>query len=90
VLYASTGSAPNFDASPAAGIDPTTCGWMAVAQVDTRPLGRGGRHAVSITRNNSGLGTYRYLLLEIFPTETRDRFGGTFYGEIDVIEKQAQ
>jgi hypothetical protein len=32
------------------------------------------------------IGNYRYLLFLVFPTETHDAQGHTFYGEIDVIE----
>jgi len=89
VLYGSAGDNPGFEAAPALGTDPVKRGWVRLAVVDTRHLGRGGRHAVSVSRNDAApLGKFRYLLFEIFPTETRDRFGHTFFGEIDVIEKK--
>jgi hypothetical protein len=33
------------------------------------------------------VGKYRYLLFDIFRTETADPFGNTFYSEIDVIDR---
>jgi RNA polymerase sigma factor (sigma-70 family) len=63
-----------------------------VAGRDTRrpgapkPEAAGGRYAVRIA-DPAGrpLGNYRYLLFQMFVTETDDQWGNTFYGEIDVI-----
>ena len=89
VLYGSLGNDPAFEPAPGLGVDPAKRGWTRLAVVDTRNLGPGGRHSVSVSRTDAAtLGKFRYLLLEMFPTETRDRFGHTFYGEIDVIEKK--
>jgi len=94
-VFGSDGSGTEFDAAPRIGSDPPRFGWTKIATVDTRPPDAspcaaadvGGRYAVSITRSApGGLGTFRYLLFEMFVTETRDNWGHTFYGEIDVVE----
>lgn len=98
-LYASDGTAANFNPAPKLGVDPATCGWTKVATVDTRPHGAdglpvrgakmGGRYAVNVHDPDTGeLGRYRYLLFEMFVTETEDQWGHTFYGEIEVTEKK--
>jgi hypothetical protein len=86
-VYGSDAAAPSFNPKPGIGTNPATCGWTPIASVDTRPQTGppGGRYAVSITAPDHFLGTYRYLLFEIFPTETIDPYGHTFYSEIDVI-----
>jgi RNA polymerase sigma factor (sigma-70 family) len=93
-VFGSDGSAPGFDPSPKIGTDPARVGWTRIAAVDTRPrdaagsdLPPGGRHAVSITGGAAGLGAYRYLLFETFATEITDEWGQTFFGEIDVVER---
>jgi len=87
-LYASDGTAANFDASPKIGVDPAAVGWTKIAVVDTRPKTGpvGGRYAVGISGASGSIGRYRYLLFEIFPSETRDPYGQAFYSEIDVVE----
>ena len=89
-LFGSDGSSPRFNASPTIGIDPTQCGWVHIASVDTRPKSGpiGGRYAVSVSHRSGTVGNFRYLLFEMFPTETRDPYGHTLYGEIDVIERK--
>ncbi|MEX0939181.1 MAG: basic secretory protein-like protein [Pirellulales bacterium] len=86
-LYAADGTADDFEAQPAADIDPTTVGWRQVADVDTRARrGRpGGQYAASIFRADGPLGRYRYLLIEASRTEEVDLFGNTFFSEIDVV-----
>jgi hypothetical protein len=90
-LYASEGEAANFDAQPKGKADPAAHGWKFIAQVDTRPNeGRGGgQYGVSISNTGGILGRYRYLLFDIAPTESGNRFGNTFYSEIDVIDASA-
>jgi hypothetical protein len=86
-VYASDGSAPNFHAAPTTKTDPTTCGWKLLAFVDARPQtgDAGGQYAVSLTDTNGSLGRYRYLLFDVFETESGDAWGNTFYSEIDVV-----
>ena len=90
-LYVSDGSAAGFNAEPKRGTAPQSCGWKLFATVDTRPKeGQGGgQHGVSISDSSGDIGSYRYLLFDIFRTETRDAFGNTFYSEIDVIDPNA-
>jgi hypothetical protein len=85
-LYAADGAAAGFNPAPKRGTDPATCGWKLLARVDTRPkTGRpGGQYGVSISDSSGSLGKHRYLLFDIFRTEDRNRFGNTFYSEIDV------
>jgi hypothetical protein len=86
-LYAADGQAQGFDARPKRDKDPEECGWKLIAAVDTRPKAGppGGQYGVSISDASGSLGQYRYLLLDLSPTENDDAFGNTFYSEIDVI-----
>ena len=90
-LYGSDGQAQGFAAQPKRPVDPTTSGWKLLATVDTRPASgeMSGQFGVSITDSTGSLGRHRYLLLDISRTEDTDPFGNTFYGEIDVIDKNA-
>lgn len=85
-LYASEGG--EFNARPAKVIDPATCGWKWIADVDTRSRdGRnGGQYGVSISDTDGPIGAFQFLLFDIAPTETSNAFGNTFYSEIDVVE----
>jgi hypothetical protein len=87
-VYGSNGSAAGFDPAPRAGVDPATCGWIKIADVDTRPASgpAGGRYAVSISDSSATLGTYRFLLFCMLPTDPTDGGSQTFYSEIDVVE----
>jgi peroxiredoxin len=89
-LFAADGVAPGFDPAPKIGADPTAHGWTLIANVDTRPPNDspGGKYAVSISRPAQSLGSYRYLLFQMFPTEAEDGSGNTFYSEIDVIRQK--
>jgi hypothetical protein len=78
-------------AAPRSGVDPATCGWKILADVDTRPLegAMGGQDGVSIRASGGGpIGTYRYLLFVTFVTETRDGWGHTFFNEIDIVGRR--
>lgn len=85
-LYATDGTATNFNSRPFRGINPENFGWKLIASVDTRSKG-GGQHGVSISGSKGILGKYRSLLFDFMPTETDDDFGNTFYSEIDVVER---
>lgn len=90
-LYASDGSAPDFVARPGRGVVLPQTGWSLIATVDTRPAQGppGGQYGVSIAdRANAVLGRFRYLLFDISRTDDRDRFGNTFFSEIDVDDGQ--
>lgn len=87
-LYASDGKAADFNAAPKKGTAPDQCGWKQLAKVDTRPktpLEFGGQYGVSVFDPKGPLGSYRYLLLDIVRTDPADRFGNTFFSEIDVV-----
>ena len=64
-------------------------GWRTIARVDTRQKeqDRGGFYAVSIDREKSPLGRYRFLLFKIEPTG-RGSANHTFYSEIDVVSSE--
>jgi len=85
-VYGSDGTAPDFVAAPETRLDPASCGWKLLAFVDTRPKSGdvGGPYAVSVT---GSLGSVRYLLFDIFETESDDPWGNTFYSEVDVVER---
>ena len=87
-VYGSNGSEADFNPTPKNDIDPATCGWKKIADVDTRPASGfvGGRYAVSISDSSGSLGTYRYLLFCMQPASKLDGMGHTFYSEIDVVE----
>jgi len=89
-LFASQGTAADFNARPGKGTDPQKTGWKLIAAVDTRPKGggSGGQYGVSISDSSGAIGKYRYLLFDISRTEGDDPFGNTFYSEIDVIDLQ--
>ena len=89
-LYASDGTDPNFNPMPGVKVDPTTCGWREIAFVDTRKKegDGGGQYGVSIADTNGSLGRYRYLLFDVYETESDDPWGQTFYSEIDVVAKK--
>lgn len=90
-LYASDGKGAGFDAGPKRGTDPEKAGWTRVAAVDARPKEgeAAGQYGVSIADSTGSLGAYRYLLFDCQPTERDDRFGNTFFSEIDVIDRDA-
>jgi hypothetical protein len=89
-LYASDGSGDGFKAKPERGSDLTKAGWKLIATVDTRSTGdNGGQHGVSVSDSEGTVGKYRYLLFDIFRTETADPFGNTFFSEVDVLDKNA-
>jgi hypothetical protein len=94
-LYASDGTATNFDAAPTNGINPEGCGWKLIADVNTKSANKtdedsnGGQYGVSISDSDGAIGQYRYLLFDIVPTEKDDGFGNTFYSEIDVVDANA-
>jgi len=57
--------------------------------VDTRPrdgTAGGGQQGVAVSDDSGSLGAFRYLLLDVSPTETNSPFGNTFYSEIDVVD----
>lgn len=87
-LYAADGTADGFQSEPKQGTDPAKCGWKLIASVDTRPKedDGAGQHGVAITDSTGVIGKFRYLLFDISRTEDRDRFGNTFFSEIDVID----
>jgi hypothetical protein len=84
-LYAADGTAEGFQAAPAAGVDPATVGWKAVARVNTSDK-RPGQHAAAVVgADGAPLGTYRHLLFDVTPNQDARGFGQTFFSEIDVI-----
>ena len=92
-LYGSDGTAAGFNSAPKVGVDPETCGWKLIAQVDTRAKSPqeqdGGQYGVSISDPAGLVGKYRYLLFDIAVTENEDGWGNTFYSEIDVVAADA-
>lgn len=86
-LYATDGSATDFDIAPKRGVDPATRGWQFIATVSTIPKqgDDGGQYAASISDSSGSLGKFRYLLFDCYVTELNDDWGNTFYSEIDVI-----
>jgi len=87
-LYAASGAETGFNARPSGGDDPVAAGWTVIASVDTRSPGGddSGQHGVTISDSKGILGQFRYLILEISRTDDQDRFGQTFYSELDVVD----
>ncbi len=88
IVYAAEGTEKDFNAAPKRDADPASCGWRLLAKVDTRPKHgeAGGQHGVAITAGTAPLGKFRHLIFDIRPSSEQDRFGQTFFSEIDVIE----
>jgi hypothetical protein len=86
-LFASDGLAPGFNVLPGHDSDPAQLGWKFIARVDTtsKETESGGQYGVSISSSEGSLGQFRYLLVEVERTDPQDRFGHTFYSELDVI-----
>jgi hypothetical protein len=90
-VYAAEGSEPKFNPAPVMTLDPTSCGWKLIAQVDTRPRqgDGGGQYGVSLSDPGGGsLGKCRYLLFHCIATEIDDDYGNTFFSEVDVLAKK--
>ncbi len=68
-----------------AEIDLKETSWVKIASIDTRnpKIPMGGRHAASITGK---IGSFRQLIFDVKPTETRTPFGLTFFSEIDLVK----
>lgn len=89
-IYASDGTDRNFNPAPGTKSDPAQCGWKLLAFIDTRPKEgeAGGQYGVSLDDTTGLLGKYRYLLFDVFESESDDAWGNTFYSEIDVVAKR--
>lgn|SRR5215813_1641713 len=85
-LFGSDGHDANFNMAPKRGIDPISCGWKFIAIVSTIPEkgNEGGQYGVSVQDARGILGSYRYLLFDIYPSEIVDNWGNTFFSEIAV------
>ena len=83
-------SDPKFNAEPKGTIDLAGCGWKQIALVDTRSSDGqdGGQYGVSISSLQGSLGSYRYLVFDVYVTEVADNWGNTFYSEVDVVAKK--
>ena len=94
-LYGAGEDATNLDLSPRQIKDLERAGWTRLAEVDTRdgafpkksfPL-IGGQYGVSIDDSEGQkLGTFRYLLFEILPTDPNRPGSHTFFSEIDFLD----
>jgi hypothetical protein len=91
-LYASDGTAKDFNSQPAKNDNLEHSGWKLIASVDTRHGSgvKGGQYGVSISDSDGIIGKYRFLIFDMSRTESDDDFGNTFYSEIDVIENRAK
>jgi hypothetical protein len=89
-VYASDGTDPHFNPAPTTKANPAQCGWKLIAFVDTRPKesDAGGQYGVSIDDTSTSLGKFRYLLFDVFESESDDAWGNTFYSEIDVVARK--
>jgi len=87
-LYVPKEVGKDLNLSPQRPVDPATCGWRLLADVDTRVqnLDGAGQNAVGISDSSGAIGNFRYLLFDIRQTESTDPFGNTFFSEIDVVD----
>lgn len=86
-LYAHEADGDTIPAAIGSAAELQSAGWRRLAAVDTRPAPGelGGQYGVHIADAAGGmLGPYRYLLFDISATAEADRFGNTFFSEIDV------
>lgn len=90
-LYASDGTAAEFNPRPLSNADPAQVGWKLIAKVDTRPASgdSGGQYGVSVFDSAGNLGKFRHLLFACVRTTADDPFDNTFYSEIDVVDANA-
>lgn len=85
-LYGATGDESGFVVPDTVADVADLRGWTKIADVDSRPNGaQGGQHAVRLDRADGVLGNFRHLLISIRSTDRGDRFGQTFFSEIDVV-----
>jgi hypothetical protein len=91
-LYASTGTQNDFRWNQlASDADLVQSGWSRIASVDTRNTGHaGGQHASAVSDPSGTIGTFRYLLFEMQPTEIDTPFGNTFFSEIDIVARSQE
>lgn len=91
-LYACDGQSKGFDPKPPIGVDPASCGWNLIANVDTRPASgpSGGQYAVSIEGKSGPIGQFRHLLFVTYVTETSDDWGHTFFSEIEAFRQEGR
>jgi hypothetical protein len=84
-VYGSDGTDPSFEPMPA--VKAEMKGWREIAFVDTRKQegDHGGQYGVSIA---GSIGMYRYLIFDVFESESDDSWGQTFYSEIDVVARK--
>ena len=65
---------------------PDTMGYTLIANVSSIPTGVGNAQGISINNTVAGnIGSYRYLLFDIFPPTIGSAGTNTFFGEFDVI-----
>ena len=85
-VYGAT-SPTDLDPSVADG-SPASLGYTLIANVTSSPSGTGNAQGISISDTVAdNIGSYRYLLFDIFPSTTGDAATNTFFGEFDVITK---
>ena len=86
-LYGAIGDEAGLSHTITRGTEIAKSGWSLIASIDTRPESKvGGQHGVCIAGSDKPLGRFRYLLLDLSPTETDDAFGNTFFSEIDIYD----
>lgn len=91
-VYGALGTEIGLDLTPAvADGDLASLGYTLIGSVNTLGLGMGGQHGASIADSLGGsIGTYRYLVFDIFPSDPSDpnfpegATTNTFFSEIDV------
>ncbi len=85
-LYGATGDESGFTFPESTADLRGLTGWTQIAVVDSRQPGtQGGQHAVRLAGENGLLGDFRHLLFHVRSADPGDRFGQTFFSEIDVV-----
>lgn len=85
-LYGASGDEAGFAFPKTVAELARLTGWTQLATVDSRQPGtQGGQHAVQVARVQGVLGRFRHLLFHVRAADPGDRFGQTFFSEIDVV-----
>jgi hypothetical protein len=90
-VYAATGEEQGFAFPASSASLADSSGWKKIADVDSRTKHRqGGQHAARIFNTQQPFGSFRHLLFVVKASELDDRFGNTFFSEIDIVAGNAE
>lgn len=90
-VWGARGDAEDFEPAPKRDTDPASVGWKKLGEIDTREAKGGGQQHAALVRGSedAALGEFKHLLFDIRRSDDSDRFGLTFFSEIDVTRHGA-